>query len=196
MGTGRWGWSKDAPAPSCTVLPCPTMCPCWGLVLLGTACPVLAVQDMPGVLAVVPALCPVAACRRSVSGGIRAVSRKRANSEPEARGGSARLSPGATALATQTKPSRSAEPLVHRQQPKSAFQFPNLATLNLTLNFSLFGWQLTKRAGGSCPGAHSSCQAGGLPGGVDGLPHPGLPTHTRLGKKGEERAEIMLALLA
>lgn len=162
---------------------------------LGTARPALALQDTPRVPAVVPALCPVAVCRRSVSAGIRAVSSKRAHSEPEAQGGSARLSPGATALATQTKPSRSAEPFGRRQEPKSAFQFPNLATCNLTLNFSVFGWQVTKRAGGSCPGAHSGCRAGGLPGGADALPHPCLATHARIAKKGEKRAEIMLVLL-
>lgn len=60
---------------------------------LGTAHPTLALQDVPGVPAAAPALCPMAACGRSMSGGIRAVSRKRANSEPEARGGSAQLSP-------------------------------------------------------------------------------------------------------
>lgn len=67
-------------------------------------------------------------------------------------GGAGRLSaalPGATALATQTKPSRSAEPLEHPQLPKSAFYFPNLPALNLTLSSGVFGWQLTRSAGGS-----------------------------------------------
>lgn len=64
-----------------------------GLHALGTARPALALPDVPGVLAAASPLRPMAACGRTVSGGIRAVSRKRANSEPEAQGGSARLFP-------------------------------------------------------------------------------------------------------
>lgn len=39
-GAGRWGWSGDAPAPSCTSLCCPVTRPCWGLVLWGQHVPV------------------------------------------------------------------------------------------------------------------------------------------------------------
>lgn len=69
--------------------------------------------------------------------------------------------PGATALATQTKPSRSAEPLGHPQLPKSAFHFHDLPALNLTLSSGL---------GGSSPEVR--------------LPCPGLTEHTRTGETG------------
>lgn len=96
----------------------------------------------------------------------------------------------------RTKPSQSAEPLVcWQQQPKSAFQFPDLATLNLTLNFGAFGWRLTVKAWWQLPRRSQwllGCEAGG----VDALPHPCFAAHARIGKKGEKRGEIMLMLVA
>lgn len=76
--------------------------------------------------------------------------------------------PGATALATQTNPARSAEPLGHPHLPKSAFHFPDLPALSLTLSSGL---------GGSSPAVL--------------LPCPGLTEHSRTGETGEKRAGVM-----
>lgn len=126
-----------------------------GFHALGTACPALALQDVPGSRPPHRPCAPRQRAGGACQEGLGLCLEKgliRSQRHRVAHHGS---SPGATALAIQTKPSRSAEPLVHRQPPKSAFQFPNVATLNLTPNFGAFRWHLTERAGGSCPGPDS-----------------------------------------
>lgn len=153
-GTGRWGWSRDAPAPSCTSLSCPVTWPCWGLGLWGQHVP------LPGGVPALHPLHPVAACGAACREGLRLC----LGESSFGAGGEGRLSaalPDAPAVATQTKPSRSAEPLGHPQLLKSAFHFPNLPALNLTLSSDVFGWQLTRSAGGSSAGG--GCAAPSLP---------------------------------
>lgn len=151
---GRWGWSRDAPAPSCTSLSCPVTWPCWGLGLWGQHVP------LPGGVPALHPLHPVAACGAACREGLRLC----LGEGSFGAGGEGRLSaalPDAPAVATQTKPSRSAEPLGHPQLLKSAFHFPNLPALNLTLSSDVFGWQLTRSAGGSRAGG--GCAAPSLP---------------------------------